>query len=101
MLNCIIILLAFFGAHFALSETELFAPVRRFLFNLEVIGPWFIKMFTCPACLGWWIGTLIYSLFYLGHNESFAFSTMFIWGFASSGLNLLIHMMLEKLRGVP
>lgn len=97
MLLTIIILLSFFGATFALRETEIFAPLRRYLFSLNQLGPFFIQLFFCPICLGAWSGAGVYMLYCLALNINFSFAMMFIWGFGSGGFNLLMDLLIQKL----
>lgn len=89
-MNIIIILLAFFGATFALKETSLLNRPRSFLISLH---PFFYNLLECYFCTGFWGGIFIYFC----HFSIFSFREMIIYGLASAALSFLLNLLVDKL----
>ena len=85
-----------------LVNGSIFDPLRNYLL---VKHRFFGKLLDCVTCSGFWVGVLIYFIF-LFPSKIFGISpwiSCFIWGFANSGVSVLINsvvvFLLENNRG--
>jgi hypothetical protein len=87
-----IIILAFFGLTWILTESTLLATPRDWLMGKSVF---IFKLLSCYACTGFHSGWIIYLL--ATSHSTWNIGTGLVWGFASAATSLILHEGLEKL----
>lgn len=92
----ILILLAIFALSYGMRQIDgpwgILASTRNYLLQNRYVGVFFLKLFTCPFCMGFWSGIIAALL-----SEEFRWNYLLLWGFAGSGLSFLSDLILDKL----
>lgn len=86
--------LAVVGLTTIITQSKLFAPIRRG-FESRIRS----KFLSCPMCVGFWVGFGL-SFIGLGCASSLPMNPLLHWvvnGWASSGLNWIIYVILVRL----
>jgi len=93
-----VLLLSSYGLTIIITESYLFKPLRKLLYRYS---PRFLgKLVYCCICTGFWAGALtsgLSSFVFEGHLSSASVLEMFLIGWASSGLNWFLHVLIFAL----
>lgn len=77
------------GITIIITEGWIFKPLRKRLIRFnKTLG----KLFSCPLCLGWWVGLILYSVMY----NRFGLENIY-YAFSSSSVCYLFYCVLEFL----
>lgn len=89
--------LAIYTLSFAIRNLSgpynLFGIIRNKLMTLPVIGVFFYELLSCPFCIGFHCGYLIYLL----ECSNFNFKFFVLWGLAGSTIVAIIDAILDRI----
>jgi hypothetical protein len=92
ILNTVIILFSFYGLTHALKEGSIFDNTRIYLIGKHKL---FFDLFSCYACVGFWVGLFIYLV--ANPISDWSIWMMFIWGCGSSGISFVMNVIVDRL----
>jgi hypothetical protein len=97
MIEVIVTLFAIYGLAFLLKDSagpfDIMDWIRRHLFQLPKVGPFFFKLFDCYFCLGCHCGWIVYLL----SHESYNFQFFILWTLAGGAISLILNGVIERL----
>ena len=73
-----------------------FGFIRNKLMTNSIVGVFFYELFSCPFCIGFHCGYMIYIL----QCDSIQINYLILWGFAGSTIVALFDSILEKFNKV-
>lgn len=96
-MNIVLLLLATYSLAFILKEKDgpfgIINWLRRRLFNLPVVGAFFIQLFECPLCLGFWCSVVLYLL----TVQPIKITDLLVCGLAGGTFCLILNAILLRL----
>jgi hypothetical protein len=72
---------------------NIFGIWRSKLFTNPKVGVFFYELFSCPFCIGFHCGYIIYTL----QCSDFHFNLLILWGLAGSAVVAILDLVLERL----
>lgn len=93
----ILYILAIYAFSFSIRNLSgpfnIIVKLRSTLLQNKYVGNFFYELFTCPWCIGFHCGYIVYLL----HFTSFDIKQMIVWAFAGSAISGLLDSIIDKL----